>query len=182
MRIALEISNNGSAPLRLERTGPTLTIGREPSVWIKYRRALSHIDRMRHTVLRFAEAMRTDDVQVPKFEGITVEELIGYMHVNAMRFAEAGPNDQESYSRVFRLMSRYYIEMQFQRTVIGRAEKDLERLASMDDMQELAERVLFNQEYDQPLTSDEIRSSIPREERPESLVEKFVNTIESLPQ
>ena len=125
----------------------------DANYWLKYRRAVSHVDRMRHSVLRFAEAIQIEDVHVPEFKGKTVEELCAYMHVNAMRFVEAGPNDQEAYYQIFRLMTRYYVEMQFQRSVLERDEKQLERLASMDNLQEMADRVLFLGQYVDPLTN-----------------------------
>jgi hypothetical protein len=128
--------------------------------WMLFHKATLQADRLRYTVLRFGEADTLEDVQPPAFEGETIEDLIAWMHVNAVRFAPADTNGEIAYQQIFRMMTRYYVEMQFQSQMLERPLLELQRLESIDSIQELGERVLFNREYDAPLLRDELKGAL----------------------
>lgn len=89
---------------------------------------------LRSGVIRFLTATRPEHVAVETFPPVgqmaAVDELFEYMSRHGYRFAEAGPNDEVVYEKLFRAMVQYYLNLYSMQKSI---EADQQRLVQTED-------------------------------------------------
>ena len=82
--------------------------------WLRYHAAEAPVRVLLAGAYRLIEAREIADVSLPPLNvknGVTVENLLTYMHENNLRFSPADLNGQPAYNSIFELMSRYYIDL-----------------------------------------------------------------------
>jgi hypothetical protein len=82
--------------------------------WDRFNRVAGRLHSLLQGAYRLIEAVSIDDVAVPPLDeknGVTIEELMAYMHTNNLYFFPADPNGEAAYNMVFEMMSRYYIDL-----------------------------------------------------------------------
>jgi hypothetical protein len=82
--------------------------------WGRLKRAEAPVQALLQGAFRLIEATNIDDVALPKLketDGVTIEELIAYMHSNNLYFHPADLNGEPAYALVFEMMSRYYVDL-----------------------------------------------------------------------
>ncbi len=82
---------------------------------------------------RLLEAESSNDVEIPTFEGDTVEELLVHMHENGLEFAEADANGEVAYLKLFDLTSQYCIEVYGLRLMVADDAQRLNELRSREN-------------------------------------------------
>jgi hypothetical protein len=77
--------------------------------------AEKQVQKLTTGALRIVEAHELDDIVFDKIEGlqdgITIEELLSYMHQHSLTFGASDSNGQAAYNSLFQMMVRYYVEM-----------------------------------------------------------------------
>ena len=105
-----------------------------------YRIADEHMNLLMQGAARFVQATKLEHVRVEPFTGATVEELIAYMHRNALQFAPADQNSEIAHWQLFELFVTWFVDLQLADQAIDQERNELAalqqreaRLESLED-------------------------------------------------
>lgn len=136
--------------------------------WQRYNEAEKHVNRLIGGAYRFVEGYELKDVALDPLnleDGLTVEDLLAYMHQNTLTFAEADANGQSAYNMIFEMMTRYYVDLcAFRASIkdkIAEGTRELEAMrAEESELKEIARgnRLSNVQQFDLKSQQNDLKS------------------------